>query len=488
MNETLTNNLMMIMFWGLLLLFTATPVASFVPLQQPSNALHNARQQESLSSLVATPSIPKFGLSVVRESESNDQGDEEEDDGEKKENPYSDPNYPDLEFVNYDDPDYNVDQGDEYFDETSTEEQVEEMREDRRRRNDEYQFQTYFKELLKEGKEYKGDWSVYQTSTFLEEMRDKGVLDASGFPKLLKSSSPLYVISTATKSTVECDSEFPTDAERIYHKQSATARPDLEEDDDEVVSKAEGKANKAVLESLYWPKEMSALDFRGEKGIMCVGNSYTICTSVPLVTKADDSEANLDDVTDGPFSEYRAEMGILFEELRFRVKLDYRVKDDDKEAYLKSTSDSKSSSAPKLCLKSMVICREALERWPQGPATDGEHTKKDSLYGTPGSAGGLYDPPPVGDEDQAGKYMLLDLEGGATLLFPHEMEQKPTAFEGNGWVTSLDWTPGRYRYQVDRKIKGGIELRNLRTLELSEVQGDDADEYRPRDGGEDMRQ
>mmetsp|Transcript_25848 Transcript_25848/g.31871 ORF Transcript_25848/g.31871 Transcript_25848/m.31871 type:complete len:110 (-) Transcript_25848:1181-1510(-) len=42
----------------------------------------------------------------------------EEDDEENPFNPYADPNYPELEFVNYDDPEYEVDQGvtDEYFD------------------------------------------------------------------------------------------------------------------------------------------------------------------------------------------------------------------------------------------------------------------------------------------------------------------------------------------------------------------------------------
>ena len=68
------------------------------------------------------------------------------------------------------------------------------------------------------------------------------------------------------------------------------------------------------------------------------------------------------------------------------------------------------------------------------------------------------------------------------------MDQHPDAFDGNGWVTSLDWSPGNIRYQVDRKVPGGKGLMGLRTLELSQVQGADADRYRPRDGGLDMRQ
>jgi hypothetical protein len=54
--------------------------------------------------------------------------------------------------------------------------------------------------------------------------------------------------------------------------------------------------------------------------------------------------------------------------------------------------------------------------------------------------------------------MDVDLEGGATIFFPYLMQQDPEAFDGYGWVTSLDWTPGRIRYQVDRKVREGAEL------------------------------
>ena len=40
----------------------------------------------------------------------------------------------------------------------------------------------------------------------------------------------------------------------------------------------------------------------------------------------------------------------------------------------------------------------------------------------------------------------------------------------------------------DRKVLGGKKLKGLKTLELSEVQGEDADRWRPRDGGANMRQ
>jgi hypothetical protein len=81
--------------------------------------------------------------------------------------------------------------------------------------------------------------------------------------------------------------------------------------------------------------------------------------------------------------------------------------------------------------------------------------------------------------------MLLDFEGGATLLLPHKLDQHD---EEHGWVTSLDWTPGKIRYQVDRKVLSGRGLKGLKTLELSEVVGEDAERWRPKDGGADMRQ
>ena len=185
----------------------------------------------------------------------------------------------------------------------------------------------------------------------------------------------------------------------------------------------------------------------------------------------------------GPFSDYRAEVGIQSDDLRFRIKFHYSVKDsgdDDK--------DRAQQQHPPLHLKSMTVCRETLDRWPRMPNTDEILTSQSSLFGAPGAAGGLYDPPPVGSEEQAKNYMLIDLEGGASVLFPYLLDQDPEAHGGNGWVTSLDWTPRDIRYQVDRKVHGGPNLLGLRTLELSEVQGADADRYRPRDGGRNMRQ
>jgi hypothetical protein len=376
-----------------------------------------------------------------------------------------------LEFVDYSDPEYSVDQGtDEFYStEDDTEEQIEAMREDRRRRNDEFQFETYFMDTLKNGDEYKGEWTVYKT--------DFEKLDTNGFPRFTKARDTLKVISKGYKVIIDPNAEWRVDGERIRHEEVAVDDSEsdpsyIEWQDDVEVDAPSAELNKLsqeaeqlkaeIMANTYWPEEMSSFDLRGHQGNMCVGNAYTICTSVKLHDGPDESE--------GPFTELRTELGIQSDQLRFRVKLDYRVDKDTEEEF-----------SP-LNLKSLTICREMLATWPR----NGSFTEK--LFGPPGANGGLYDPPLVGEEEQSGQYMLLDLEGGATLLFPYTMDQHPDAFDGNGWVTSLDWSPGNIRYQVDRKVRGGTGLMGLRTLELSQVQAEDADTYRPRDGGSDMRQ
>lgn len=230
----------------------------------------------------------------------------------------------------------------------------------------------------------------------------------------------------------------------------------------------------------YAPEQLKALDFRGWQGIMCVGAAHTVSTAQPLLGVNDK----------GPYEFMKAEVGITEDDMKMRVKFDYGIKDEDKNAFLK---DPSSNVPPPLHLKSMTVCREARGRWPKNGMGDEKLTEKDlieseALFGIPGAQNGLYDPPPVGGDVQAGQYMTLDLEGGATVLFPYLIDQDPDAFSGYGWVTSLDWTPGKMRFQVDRKVKGGDGLLGLRTLELSEVQSAEADTYRPSDGGEDMRQ
>lgn len=389
---------------------------------------------------------------------------------DEKENPYQDENYPELEFVNYSDPEYAVDQGDEYFDSSGdeTETAIEEMREDRRRRNDEFQFETYFANVVKKGAEYKGEWSVYQTSTFLDSMEDTKV------PQIVLLKQPLMVTSSADRFEVESSSSTAAiDQARISHKEVLESNDDL---DPQLRAIQED-----IISNKYSPDQVAAKDFRGPKGIMCVGQAYTICQAIPYFKEKEE----------GPYSEMRTELGIWDDALRLRVKFDYRVKKEDEDLFLQ---DSTNATPPPLHLKSLAVCREAKGRWPKNSSkqddlvTEEDMMESELLFGIPGAQNGLYDPPPVGSDEQAAQYLSMDLDGGATILFPYCMDQDPEAFNGNGWVTSLDWSPSSQRFQVDRKVKGGSEILGLRTLELSEVQKASAEKYRPRDGGANMRQ
>lgn len=390
------------------------------------------------------------------------------DEEESKENPYQDSNYPELEFVDYSNPEYQVDQGtgDEFFDPSSTEERVEEMREERRVKNDEFQFETYYKDVLKEGQEFKGEWTVFRTSTFLD-----GDTDANGRPSLSKAIGPFKVVSRGERVNIASDKQESSDDrleyERILHHEKVFKDPDDEEEKSVELLKQE----ELSMNTKFWPEQLSSFDFRGQQGIMCVGNAYTICTSTPF----GDSETP----HEGPYASYSAELGIASEDdVRFRIKLDYSVVEKD------------TKEIPPLHLKSFTICRETLGMWPraQNYKSAIEAITQDALFGPRGAEGGLYDPPPVGCEDQASQYLLLDLEGQATVLLPYLMDQDPDAYDWSGWVTTLDWTPGKQRYQLDRKTKSDKNILGLRTLELTEVQSADAETYRPTDGGENMRQ
>jgi hypothetical protein len=409
-----------------------------------------------------------------------------------------------LEFIDYSDPNYQVDQGDVdelYPDDENDipdEELIEEMREERRRKNDEYQFETYYKEILKGGGKFKGEWTVYRTSTFLPDPLQH---DEDSFPSLIQDDQILYVVSLAKKIPILAHLEGigPVPLTAIIHKETlATDKDYLEQvggeysTDNEVSMLSEdtsaASAEGHVIHNRYWPEELFASDFRGPNGIMCVGNAYTICHAVPLM----DNEITGDELV-GPFANLYIEVGMTYKRMRYRMKLEYRVKECDKDSLQVNSLPS-----PPLHLKTLTVCREALERWPRhnkdnvGNGMDEVNVDDAStgyLFGLLGAPGGLYDPPPIGTEKQASQYMLIDLEGCASALFPYMIDQDPLAHGGDAtWVTSLDWTPGRFRYQVDRKFLGGINIRGLKTLELSEVEADQADQWRPRDGGLDMRQ
>jgi hypothetical protein len=414
------------------------------------------QQQRVIQTSASSFHIPRVGpLPAVQD----------DDDEVKAVNPYADPNYPDLEFVNYDDPEYQVDQGsgDEFYDSTykSTEDEIEEMREERRQKNDEYQFETYYQNVLRNGAEYKGEWTVYKTSTFIDAMDD----DPSGIPRLAMAGKPLMVISKGERITGKDKSGME---DRLLHVEKMFV--DSDEDDRSDTVKA---IEEEIVSKQYSPDQLSRFDFRGQQGIMCVGNCYTTCRGTPLIPKDDVP------VHEGPFEELFAEIGIQSDSVRFRIKLDYSVRDEDMVAL------------PPLHLRTMTVCRETLGTWPRTKkyTSAAEALVGQVLFGPPGAPGGLYDPPPVGSEEQAAQYMMLDLDGGATVLFPYLMDQDPDSHpDALGWVTSLDWTPGRIRFQVDRKTMAGKGLLGLRTLECSEVQGIDAETYRPRDGGQNMRQ
>mmetsp|Transcript_11337 Transcript_11337/g.19401 ORF Transcript_11337/g.19401 Transcript_11337/m.19401 type:complete len:539 (-) Transcript_11337:811-2427(-) len=449
--------------------------------------------------------------------------DDQDTDDDEEEDAYADlkKDYPDLEFVNYNDPEYRMDRGmgdddldekallaDKNDDETLAE--IERMREERRRKNDEYQFETYHADVLRGGEVCLGEWSVYQTDTFMGEDVIKGRNEAAmGVPRLLRWDKVLKVVSRGSKivvdNTMDKDDEdwMRVDGERIVHEERLATLDDFpslmtRSDDEEVEELLWEEEEVLHVEKAYWPREMNSMDFRGAGGSMCVGKAYTICDTVPLAKK-EGYESNVLERHEGPFSEMRSELGLQSDSMRFRVKLDYALLDEDEESAV-------ATAPPPLHLRTLTICRETLDGyWPNSADNEGtddddaEATESsvrrknqkaitETLFGPPGAPGGLYDPPPVGNEERATEnYMLLNFEGGATVLLPHRLDQN-TDNDSLGWVTSLDWTPGKVRYQVDRKVLGGTKLKGLKTLELSEVQGEDADTWRPRDGGADMRQ
>ncbi len=450
-------------------------------------------------------------------------------------NPYADPNYPELEFVNYDDPDYQVDQGlsddDEFFPSSSREQanqatlqEIEAMREERRRRNDEYQFETYHAQVLRGGEVCLGEWTVFRTDTFmkgedLDRICENGGgsgrhPEAGNVPRLLKWEKVLKVVSRGEKRILDGDAEWRVDGERLVHGERLACADDfpslMNRDDEEEEELMWGDEDVMHVSNTYWPEEMTSLDFRGEGGNMCVGKAYTICDATPLSTTQtqQSTEASLSRRHEGPFREMRTELGIQENGMRFRIKLDYSLLDND--IVKADESSSKTTPPPPLHLRTLTVCRETLDGyWPRASDNGNDASRKNqelidhALFGPPGAPGGLYDPPPVGSEKRAVEnYMLLQFEGGVTALLPHRLDQYesmtddvdgstlflPEGESSPGWVTSLDWTPGPIRYQVDRKVMSGTKLKGLRTLELSEVRGEDADRWRPKDGGANMRQ
>jgi len=503
--------------------FSAVSPAAFIS-SSPSTSSSLLCRRKHHDAATASTRIRSSSF-LLFSSDSNDQEVDTNDHDDDDDDPYADlkKDYPDLEFINYNDPEYRMDRGlgdddldeayltaDKNDDETLAE--IERMREERRRKNDEYQFETYHADVLRGGEVCLGEWSVYQTDTFMGDDVVKGRNEAAmGVPRLLRWDKVLKVVSCGSKIEVENPMEkddqdwMRVDGDRIVHEERLATLDDFPSlmtgsDNEEVQELVWEEEEVLHVEKTYWPREMNSLDFRGAGGSMCVGKAYTICDTVPLVMK-EGYENNVLERHEGPFSEMRAELGLQSDSMRFRVKLDYALLDEDEDSAVVT-------APPPLHLRTLTICRETLDGyWPnpadnEGTNDDGDDDEKftdsfvrrknqkaitETLFGPPGAPGGLYDPPPVGSEERATEnYMLLDFEGGATLLLPHRLDQNTD--DSKGWVTSLDWTPGKVRYQVDRKVQSGKKLKGLKTLELSEVQGEDADTWRPRDGGANMRQ
>jgi len=371
--------------------------------------------------------------------------------------------YPDLEFVNYEEGEgVEWGDGDDLFprmgSDADTDREVEEMRETQRVQNDVFQFNTYHQKFL-EGREWQGEWTVYRTSTFMEGFED--VVDENGAPRLMRSD-PLRAISTGTK--IVTDASLPDyGGAHIRHSECYVPDPSDDETDSDTAPGEEPAP--------FWPAELDVYGFRGPQGNMFVGPAYTLCDA-DLVTGCTAPEvrvphAMLGEVHAGPFSGLRSEVGIADGDVRMRVKLDYRVMPDEGPR-----------PHPQLRLASLTVCREADGRWPGA---------EDRCFtGEAGARGGLHDPPPLGGAEQEAQYMMLELEGFATCLFPHTIDQDPEAHDGRGWVATLDWAPGDMRYQADRKFVGGAGLKGLRSLELTEIQSKNAEQYKPQKGPQDM--
>lgn len=184
----------------------------------------------------------------------------DDDEEEKPTNPYADPSYPDLEFVDYSDPEYSIDQSEEYF---SDEAALEEMREERRRRNDEFQFRTYHRDFCHT---YKGEWTTYTTNL----MDDP----TAAMPLLKENDVKQTIVSSAVKEIRDDEStDFEIDREFIRHIQ-VHQQPSLMGDAGiaafEASTPSDGDTGGPQLLS-YWPETLLARDFRGEQGIMICG-------------------------------------------------------------------------------------------------------------------------------------------------------------------------------------------------------------------------
>jgi hypothetical protein len=240
-------------------------------------------------------SKPRFQPNTSFQQATRDGDSDEDDDNETPAfNPYADPNYPDLEFVNYDDPEYSIDRSLSAAEaDIEDESLLEQMREERRVANDEYQYNTYWHTVWNAGlSTYRGEWTVYYSSNFFPQFDEEDDDDketeeenANGLPRLIQlSDAPLTVISRATRQSIPTTTTSPTttDDKVLSENSYITHVEELEQgmgDVDLAMAGGADDVEQKVVSQTYWPTQLSQADFRGHQGIMICGKYVLVCVS-----------------------------------------------------------------------------------------------------------------------------------------------------------------------------------------------------------------
>lgn len=249
-----------------------------------NTAIHRQQQQWQPMTFVLRHQNHQNVMLSAKNSENNENNDDNDDEKEEYVNPYADPNYPDLEFVDYSDPEYMSDRS-EYFadddgedDDWKTEQEIEKLREERRRKNDEYQYQVYYRDVLRNGAKFYGEWQIYETSTFRKQPTTSSSQDNNLPPQLIKRPVTLAVQSSAQKQSTVLNNPSTTadgdenvdiyDHEHIQHFEQIVMDPGIGEFLSQI--KDDEDSSQSLL-STYWPEELRARDFRGHQGIMVCG-------------------------------------------------------------------------------------------------------------------------------------------------------------------------------------------------------------------------
>ena len=216
---------------------------------------------------------------------SNDGDDEDDKETTPEFNPYADPNYPDLEFVNYDDPEYSIDRSLTAAEANIEDETLlEQMREERRVANDEFQYNTYWHTVWNAGlSTYRGEWTVYYSSHFFpqfdddeneeEKEEEEEEKNSNELPHLIQlSDAPLTVVSRAV---IQNSTGTTTDENKVLSIHSYIQHVEALEqgmgDVDLAMAGGADDIEQDVVAQTYWPVQLSQADFRGHQGIMICG-------------------------------------------------------------------------------------------------------------------------------------------------------------------------------------------------------------------------